>query len=369
MGGNALSVPSRRIERSEYILLESKVLSKVREKYIDVRTIKFFESKPDFGDMDILIAKQGETNELIVQYIKEAFDTKEVVCNTDVISFELEGFQIDFIFMDPSNMEAAEFYFSYNDLNNLIGRTANQFGLKFGHNGLTYIDRGTSGNILNKLTLTKEPRRIYEFLGYDYDRYLQGFDTIEEVFEFVKSGKYFSTPMFAYENLNHQNRTRNKKRKVYEYFLEYISDLHQEYPFKPEREYLDYIDEVFPEVSLKAQLIELEVANQKRIELKEKFSGKVVLEVLPNIKPEKLGKFIQAFKSSIPNFDLFIEYSSEDVIKAAIESFNSKIELVNKLSSYKQLINLAEHHNETETVLKYKQLVVEFEEKLRLCNN
>ncbi|GAF99140.1 unnamed protein product, partial [marine sediment metagenome] len=58
----------------------------------------------------------------------------------------------------------------------------------------------------------------------DYEKYLEGFDEVEDIFQYVIDSKYFNPKIFEYEQLNHQNRTRNKKRKNYELFLQYVKD-------------------------------------------------------------------------------------------------------------------------------------------------
>jgi hypothetical protein len=325
MGGNALTVPSRRITKDEYLVLESKVFEKLRQRFSDVRNILYYRDKKDFGDMDILIAKDGTNNEDTRNYLLSEFGSKEVVCNTDVISFELDGFQIDLIFTEPDDMEAAAFYYSQCDANNIIGRIANQFGLKFGHTGLVYVNRGQSGNIMNKVVLTKDPVRIYEFLGYDYETYAKGFDTLEQIFDFIIAGKYFSKEIFEYENLNHQNRTRNRKRKTYQQFLEYISTLNIYYEFKEEYEYLNHIDSFFPEVGLKSKLLEFVKEELQRMKMKEKFSGKIVISIIPELKDNSLGLFIEKYKSSKESFDDYVQKTKATDIKKDILAFYTNL--------------------------------------------
>ena len=45
-----------------------------------------------------------------------------------------------------------------------------------------------------------------------------------------------------------------------------------------------------------------------------------------------------------------------------MECYTSKEDLIRQIKGNKQMLYLAEHHNEPETVLKFKQIITELEE-------
>ena len=72
------------------------------------------------------------------------------------------------------------------------------------------------------IVLTYNLLTALEILGLDWERYKQGFNNYDEMFEYVTSCKAFDKSKFALENLNHRNRVRDRKRKTYNLFLQYI---------------------------------------------------------------------------------------------------------------------------------------------------
>ena len=54
-------------------------------------------------------------------------------------------------------------------------------------------------------------------------------------------------------------------------------------------------------------------------------------------------------------------------ISGVSHSYTSKEDLMRRIRGNKQMLNLAEHHNEPETALKFKQIIAELEELLVNC--
>lgn len=92
MGGNALkNCYTRRYSSNEYHNLKRQVLTKLIHKnsfVILAKVIPVYRNKESFGDMDILYSTI-DNNPLTIEDVKHAFPfTKEIVRNTDCISFE-----------------------------------------------------------------------------------------------------------------------------------------------------------------------------------------------------------------------------------------------------------------------------------------
>jgi AraC-like DNA-binding protein len=45
-------------------------------------------------------------------------------------------------------------------------------------------------------------------------------------------------------------------------------------------------------------------------------------------------------------------------------NYTSKEDLMKRITGYRQMLNLAEHHNESETASKFKQIITELEQLL-----
>ena len=131
--------------------------------------------------------------------------------------------QIDFIITPDSEIEAAYNYFSYNDLGNLMGRIAHKFDTKYGQDGLRFVYR-TEGKVLGEIKLSTDPVEICKFLGLKDFREAK-LESLLDIFEYVRSSKYFNPFMYDMDELNKINRDRNKKRKTYMSFLDYCGPL------------------------------------------------------------------------------------------------------------------------------------------------
>jgi hypothetical protein len=149
---------------------------------------------------------------------------------------------------------------------------------------------------------------MMEFLGLDPERKYHGFDTLEEVYDWIISSKYYNTELFLLDNLTQSDRKRNKKRPTFNKFLEYVKDIpytSEGYHFeKNKTKYLDLIDESFPEVHFMEQIKSLRKLDEENQKAKEKFNGDLVKE-WTGLKDKELGKVIMLFKLSydIKSFD------------------------------------------------------------------
>ena len=74
------------------------------------------------------------------------------------------------------------------------------------------------------IVVTKDFDKALKFLGFDVERFKQGFNNMNEVFEFVVSSTFFNKDAFLFENRNHKARARDKKRSNYLAALEYFKN-------------------------------------------------------------------------------------------------------------------------------------------------
>lgn len=228
MGGNALKhLAVQRISAKEYYPLVDSVCELFFQMFQQqVSPIKSYATKPDFGDVDLLIVTQElplNWRELLAAH----FNSRGYVLNGDVTSMEIHNVQFDFINCQAVNKDWTEIYFAYNDLGNLMGRIANQMGFKYGHKGLIYLLRDErKDHVLSAIELHQTAQEVFDFLGYDYAKWQQGFYSLEDIFEFVVSSKWFNSEIFLLHNRNYTSRIRDAKRKSYTAFLKWCEDNH-----------------------------------------------------------------------------------------------------------------------------------------------
>lgn len=332
MGGNALTtVKTRRYSRDEYLTVHKRVSEildssgMIAEFFIP----EAYSDKPDFGDMDVILRKEGSFN--LREWIEKTFLPEEIVKNDDVFSFNLNDFQIDFI--DASNyFVTAKFYFAYCDFGNLAGRTAYSLGLKLGHKtGLSCRYYLAQDFQLNEIILSKDPKEILEYLGFSYPGFEKGFRTEEDIFRYAVSTRYFSGPAYRLENLNNENRSRNRKRPFYMKFIQFLETeglLAGEYQ-KPSLEELQRMQtahlEHFGKMEECRKMID-EVSRQRKAA--ELFNGNIVMKIL-NISGKELGEFMKSVKQSYSESDLQgmildLSFNAEKFIKDRFEEFREK---------------------------------------------
>lgn len=347
MGGNLLkhyNLPDKRLNSKDFLLLTNKITLILNENNIKNILIPSYGNKDSFGDADYLI--EFSKKEKAKEWISKLFEPEFIHFNTDVISFPFEGFQIDFIFTKEENWETSYQYFRYSDLGNLIGRTAHSMGLCYGHCGLEFPIRqklfdsnidDSGDHVVKTLNLSKNPQEILEFLGYDWNRYCAGFDTLEDVFLYASSTPYFNADNFKLENLNHINRIRNRKRKVFMEFLKWLEENpkhDKKFQFGKKRDWIDAIDKNWPIVpntdwSVKQHI---DFYNKKFIRNREnslKFNGNTVRD-LTGLEGKKLGEVLSSFRKlkSVweKPWEFYLEENSADTIKKEfLEWYNKSI--------------------------------------------
>lgn len=329
MGGRALqkyNVVTERKTTKEFEKI-GKIIQDQIQRGLNVNTtiVKCYHTKKDHGDLDLLIKIDHEFYNRGVnlkKYISDTFKPNAIHTNGSVISFDYDNFQIDIIPIKESNWKIAQVYYSYDPLGNVMGKTFHKLNLSYGWDGLKYKYRNFNGRNSHDITISKNPRQIFEFGGYDYDRYLKGFDTIEEIFDFIINGKYFNGEMFKMENLKHIDKKRNRKRKSYHEFLKYVEERNKTNPIfyyqfdKNKKNYLPIINEYFPESNFLYKLKVLDELNEINKKINNKFNGKLIMEWIPELRGKELGNAITNFKKILgDNFKVFILNNSVEDIK------------------------------------------------------
>ena len=333
MGGRALlqhGIETKRIERDEFDNLSSSITSSLSEIFKYVEVIPFYKNKKDFGDMDVLVSefiplRQSINHTLpnVDQELRRLFNPKVLIHNGSVWSFDQDDFQIDVIVMPMRNWDSALAYYSYNDLGNFMGRIARKTGFKYGHKGLTYNYKSEYGFGDVEIEVSKNVQYIFEFLGFDYTTFLCGFNTLEKIFEYIVESDYYDPKIFAYENLDHTNRVRNRKRVSYQKFIEYISKL-SFYPNKFSKRdkvwFWQRALDVFGQ-DINKTIYDLREKDKVKDSIRQKFNGNIIME-LTGLEGKQLGEFIQLFKDDIIiRFNKFDEY----VLKTPYEEIKDDI--------------------------------------------
>jgi hypothetical protein len=284
MGGNALKQTStRRYEAGEYRALRDFVIQTLgsHPTFADrrIREIPSYREKPSFGDLDLLV-ESDNLGPGVWEDLEAIFKPNEMFLNTPVCSLNVQELQVDLILTPSAEYDIALAYYAYNDLGNLMGRIADNLGFKLGHAGLGYIVRDETGDQLGAVSLTKDYRRAFAFLGYDAQRWELGFETLEDILAFAASSPLFNRKYYALEARNNRDRVRDRKRTTYTTFLKWLEhreNVPQHESMNLLADALERADEFFPGFIAEVEAIRMNDERQRII--KAKFNGDVVAGV------------------------------------------------------------------------------------------
>lgn len=300
MGGNAfktLGYDAQRMDLSTFRQVETEIQAFLHSLNIEYLDIPSVHNKNNFGDLDILVVEQQQNvfEKIQRHFIKlpnaeKIIQNKLFIQNGDCLSvLYQEKYQIDFIRTYDEYKNYHQKYLSYNDLGNLIGRCVKEAHYKHGHDGLFYqYYDGT--RIKKNILISQDYHEVLQLLKLDIPQFDAGFNSVTAMFAYVASSPYFKPSVYHFENLNHANRLRDKKRKNYHLFLDYVAQLHvdeRQIPPLPtyQQRYAFIEDEI-------QQLKQRALQDQQ---LKAKFNGQRIQE-LTQLNGKILGDFIKTFK-------------------------------------------------------------------------
>lgn len=255
--------------------------------------------------MDVVILNKNFSDAFIKTFIFDKFGTALIHRNTNTYSFALRNFQIDFIFQPSECYASTVNYYDFSPSGNAVGKLAHQFKLSYGHEGLKYIIReedvgaeiSENSHILKEVVLTNDLKTIHDFLALNHQRYTEGFDTEEQIFEWVCTSSFFNPDLFSYENMNHRARVRDVKRPDYNRLMSWIEKNQKRLPKYPRNPYkvvyLPWICTTFPHLSKEFE--NCAALYKRNQEIKEKFNGHIVTE-LTGKTGKNLGDIIMKFK-------------------------------------------------------------------------
>ena len=369
MGGKLLSkwgLPEKRLNNQEYQSLKDTLLKLFRRNLYqyhgypqapydscrvqdEIGVAPAIRQKETHGDLDILIGvDEGDStpsrtyhdiewdNPIIddgrrfnnIDFFEKLSGYKPHV-NSNVISFPYMGFQIDVTFFPKKDFWSALNYNSWGDTSNLLGRVFHKKGLHLSHIGLSFwIRQGMFDNnitwsdndhIYEKVVLTRDMKTICELGGFDYAKWKAGFDTNEDVYNFVAESKFFKKELFAFENLNNVNRVRNAKRIMYKGFVDWLDvknpDESHKAEFLDKSTYALIYQGKFPHLrdAISKYYFEYNVTKC----LKSKLNGRIVMDVLGIEDGKMVGQIMSAIKKEFTTMELLGKTESE--IKAIIK--------------------------------------------------
>lgn len=338
MGGNALSCASVRLTKKNYDRMAEECVGKLRALYPQgrVNDIPSYRAKCDFGDLDLLVTdpnfdpEQAASALGAVEVVRNGPTTSlGLILRPEVLQREGNMFQVDLVRMAPDEYDYALAYFSFNDLGNLIGRTAHSAGLAHRHNGLYYYVRDGDYKF-REICLTADYDTALAFLGYEPARFHRGFENLTEIFEYVTGSTFFNRDIFLLENRNYASRIRDRKRKTYTDFLKWCEERPDlpayQYP-DDKKAWLPRIAEHFPHFQGEYDKAQADLENQRQV--KERYNGETVAR-MTGLAAKELGMLMKHVKESFGSLEAlhaFVLNSTEDELAARVNSVRQTLPL------------------------------------------
>jgi len=341
MGGHALSRNTERAGPQHYLNVYVQVQRVLQSEWPEAvmylpRKHRF---KQDHGDLDLLVRR--DTVGLTRDWVKSAFGVDEVVVNDGVWTFGVElelppsdtseksTLQVDLVTKRKEHWEMSKAFFDQSGLGNLMGKLCRWLRYKWGFQGLrmpVYRDpQGERSVKYGEYVLTRDPKKAFEFLGFDYDRFQEGFQDMSEIFEYVRSSEHFCKEPFMPENMTADQKQRDRKRPVWDQFKNHLRDLEKlgELPSKPDsrptqEEAVERAKEAFPFCELHHELEQDKEFVELREEAKKTWTGRVPMEefgVKGSRLGEMLGNFHDTFKTERGRYEWLVRNSREEALE------------------------------------------------------
>jgi hypothetical protein len=348
VGGKAFGEgASDRLSSDEYYDLRFKLFNRLelfKGKWDRTPLIvKSYFTKDSFGDMDILYSDDPQMMRSFMSYafgghvptiqngnatsfLVKSYEHVPTIQNGSITSFLVEShgksFQIDCINVPKEEFNFAYRYFCWNDCGNLIGRVAHRVGLRFAHNGLYHIQRAKDNNslILGKHLLTRDFDKALQYLDLDCNKHQRGFYNPQDIFRFIVKSKYFDFSSVDLNKRNSVSRTRDRKRKIYRQFLEWLAEneLDKYNTTLPEKgSFLPQHFERFPK--FKESYLLCEQIHEKNNKFKDFFNGEIVSSIT-KLQGKELGGFMSRFRD---------EYTMDDILSWTEDQRDLRIALFN----------------------------------------
>jgi hypothetical protein len=342
MGGSALQQNTERADPQHYLNVYVQVQRRLQSEWPEAVTYlpRKHRYKQDHGDLDLLVRR--DTVDLTRDWVKSAFGVNEVVVNDGVWTFGVglpapvsempeSTLQVDLVTKRREHWEMSKTFFDQSGLGNLMGKLARWLRYKWGFQGLrmpVYRDpQGERSVKYGEYVLTRDPQEAFEFLGFDYERFQEGFQDMTEIFEYVRSSEHFCKEPFMPENMTADQKQRDRKRPVWDQFKNYLRDLEQlgELPSKPEtrptqEEAVKRAKEAFPQSELHTRLEEDKTHLELREKAKETWTGRVPMKEF-GVKGRELGQMLENFYGTFTNERRHYEWLVQNSREEALERF------------------------------------------------
>jgi hypothetical protein len=328
MGGNLFKVG--RVPKEEYFDILNSLRPVLNRHFGNSYRIPLaYRNKETYGDVDIIVDAAILMNKPNWKSdLNSDLGVTEVHSVRNVHSMLYRNFQTDIFLVGTNKLDTCYNFMSYNILGNLIGRIYHKFNLRYGEDGLHYVLRGFNNHISKEIIVSRDMREMLTFAGLSFERWEQGFDDVEEIFDYVISSKYFCSNSYDPKYFNVQKRAT--ERPDFNKFLDYLEEkkIEKNYPFDKNKDiYIEEIDAFF-KTDIRSKY-DAHVEKQIKLEkVSKKFNGKLVMNLLPELSGKELGSFIGEYKGLYGDdfIDIVLKRTEEEISQDIKNYYQKKYE-------------------------------------------
>lgn len=225
-GNEPLSTP--RMPPATYHSLLSQFLSQLVSLFNQVAAPIEAPEKASFGDIDIIVS-EPKNLPFSPNQIATALNAKRTISSNPIHSFAVpypdsEGHfvQLDIQLCKSKDFDWEVFHKSHGDLWNILGSSIRPFGLTANDRGLHLRIPEIEASDRKKalIFLTADPNTVLDFLNLNRKSYWQGFKTIDDMFEFACSSRFFRAAAYVRDGLKANDRKRLAQRDLYRRFVD-----------------------------------------------------------------------------------------------------------------------------------------------------
>jgi hypothetical protein len=210
MGGNLFK--TSRLARAEYFKLKAELLPIIKEYFEDAKVPFETPGKADFGDLDILVvSKQDGSSNNFNPSTHTKINSPSISKEGGQLHFIFRDFQVDLIYTPKEALAMAMYFYSFADYGMIMGKLVTRAEFNFKPDGLYTKALTRNPRAVPSILLTNEPKEVSSFLGVDHSKWENGFETEQEVFDFILSSKFFRLP----------SMTKTNERPMINRFLSY----------------------------------------------------------------------------------------------------------------------------------------------------
>jgi hypothetical protein len=245
----------------------------------------------------------------------EFFKTRE----TDAIGFIYDDLRIViYLTRNEQDFKWAKEHRSYFSAP-ILGKLLKKAGLKYSPAGLQYVQydlRDNHKSLVGTLDITKDFERIIKLLGYDYERFIQGFKNQEEFFRYILTSPYIKVEKFLEpEGLG--------EVAIIDAFAQFLVENNiTKTGFNKYKSFnFELVKQFFSEIDFDKELSILRERAEKKLNIAKKFNGKVILEKIPNFNQKHIGLALGRFKYSFGDVEIFKDFIVDNPVEVILEKF------------------------------------------------